>query len=500
MFKVNKIINYIMISFVFGCTSCAKWLDIQPESEIDKSVLFSTEDGFKEALLGVYTRCSAADLYGKELSVGTLEVMAQNYSIATADALRYAQTKAFEYSDANFIRRKDNIWRGLYNGIVNVNLILQEIDNNQRLFSGDNYRLIKGEALALRAYLHFDVLRLFSPAFSVQANAAAIPYVTTYSNRVTAISSVSQVLDAVLEDLANAKSLLESDPIRNMSYRVGYPTIADTLRNTELADPQLFLQNRRHRLNYYAVCAALSRVYLYRGNKSRALEEALSVINSGKFTWTNATDFLAVDNDKKDRILYRELIFGWYVPGMNTVYNAEWFQEGAGGMYLEQEDTRAIYETSTVGGTDMRYTQWFNTSSVGSAYISTVQKYRRNTFSDSFNANLHYLMVPGIRLSELYYIAAECTYDTDPVHAAALLDEVREHRGIGQKVQLEDATGFRNELLKEYRKEMYGEGQLFFAYKRLNTAILGLQGTIIQPSPSRFNWPLPDDEIMYGQR
>ncbi|GHE44532.1 hypothetical protein GCM10017764_29690 [Sphingobacterium griseoflavum] len=463
-------------------------------------MLFSTEDGFKEALLGVYTRCAASDLYGKELSVGTLEVLAQNYSIATADGLRYNQTKSFRYTDPNFIQRKDNVWKGLYNGIVNCNLILQEIDANQKLFSGDNYRLIKGEALALRAYLHFDALRLFAPAFGVAAGAPAIPYVTTYGNRVTALSNVSQVLDAVIDDLNTAKALLEDDPIRQASYRIGYPTVTDTLQNTELGNSQLFLQNRRHRLNYYAICGVLARVYLYKDEKSLALEAALSVINAGKFMWTNATDFLAVDDDKKDRIFYKELLFGWYVPGMNVAYNVEWFQQGAGGMYLEQEDTRAIYETSTVGGTDMRYTQWFNTSSVGSAYISTVQKYRRNTFSDSFNANLHYLMAPGIRLSELYYIAAECTYDTNPAHAAALIDEVREHRGIGQKIQFADAAAFRRELLKEYRKEMYGEGQLFFAYKRLNTAIVGLQGTLIPASQNIFNWPLPDDEIMYGQR
>src|SRR5690606_20134058 len=145
--------------------------------------------------------------------------------------------------------RKDNIWKGLYNGIVNANLILEQIDEKSRLFTGDNYHLIKGEALAIRGYLHCDALRLFAPAVIVNGGAEAIPYVTTYSNKVTKLSKVSSVLDSVIADLEKAKELLIHDPIRQKRYVVGYPTVGDTLANTELKDQELFLQNRRHRLN-----------------------------------------------------------------------------------------------------------------------------------------------------------------------------------------------------------------------------------------------------------
>lgn len=493
---------YIILIFIsnLGFLSCSKWLDIQPESDVDKNILFSTEDGFKEALIGVYTRSAKSDLYGKEMTIGTAEVLVQNYSIASNDPLRYVQTKNFRYNDANFIARKDNVWKGLYNGIANANLILGEIDKKQNLFIGHNYPLIKGEALALRAYLHFDALRLFATAPIVSDQSDAIPYVTTYSNKSTKLSSVSQVLDSVIRDLEQAKELLKIDPIRQKSYVIGYPTSTDTLQNSELQDPSLFLQNRRHRLNYFAVCGLLARVNLYKGDQIKALAYAKEIIAAKKFPWTNRTDFLAVDADKKDRILYKELLFAWYIPAMSNTFNNEWFTEGNSGMYLDQEEAKIIYDVGGAGGSDMRYTQWFGSTSVGSAFISPLLKYRRNVFSESFSANLHYLVAPAIRLSEMYYIAAECTFGNDPAQALAYLDEVRQNRGIGQKLDMMSQADFRQVLIKEYRKEMYAEGQLFFVYKRLNQPIVGQQGAVIPVNQQVFTWPLPDDEIIYGQR
>lgn len=497
--KMKKTIIYILALFTIGFASCSKWLDIQPESEIDRSLLFTTEAGFKEALLGIYIRCSKTDLYGRELTVGTPEVLVQNYQIQPADNYRYLQTKNYRYNDTEFIRRKDSIWVGMYNGIVNTNLILEEIDAKEHLFTGDNYRLIKGEALALRGYLHFDVLRMFAPAHRVAPEAQAIPYVTSYSNRATEMATVSSALDSVISDLEHAKVLLADDPIRSAAYIINYPTVSDTLRHTELHHSDLFLQNRRHRLNYYAVCGALARVYLYQENKEKALENALIIINARKFPWTNSTDFLAVADDKKDRILYKELLFSWYTPTLNNALNSNWFTETQYGMYLDDTDTQTIYETSDISG-DMRYTQWFATSSASGSFYSTILKYRRNPLGDTFVANLHYLVTPGIRLSEIYYIAAECVFETDQTRALNYFDEVRSHRGIGSKLEVSTLAQFQAELLKEYRKEMYAEGQLFYAYKRLNAPIIGLRGEIISANQNIFVWPLPNDEIIYGQR
>lgn len=497
---MNTTTTMILVLLGLLLSSCNKWLDIQPESEIAASILFSTEEGFQEALIGVYNRSTENGLYGKELTVGTPEVLAQNYSFSSYDPFTYLQTSLYNYNNAEFINRKDAIWIGLYNGIVNCNLILSNIDEKKNIFTGINYSLIKGEALALRAYLHFDALRLFAPSHLNSPSGQGVPYVTTYSKEITGMATVTGVLDSVIKDMELAKQFMAADPIRSASYIIGYPTVTDETLNTEETSNTLFLQNRRHRLNYYAVCATLARVYLYKGEKNNALLNAREVIESNKFPWTSSSDFLAVDENKKDRILYKELVFAWFIPTMATEYASGWFRTETSGMFLQEEAGKSIYETGGVGSNDLRYKQWFNAVNSQTFNVLEILKYRRNTQSTTDDANLHYLMAPAIRLSEMYYIAAECTYANNPVAALDYIDQVRYQRGIGEAMTASNEEDFLSKLINEFRKETYAEGQLFYMYKRLHHAIVGQSGAIIPASNDIFVLPLPDDEIVYGGR
>lgn len=475
-------------------TSCKKWLDVKPESQIPAEDLFQTQDGFQEALNGVYTRCAQNDLYGDELLGGTPEALAQNYTYNN-DPLRYKQTALFNYKDPDFIIRKDNIWKGLYNGIVNANLILENIDQKKSIFTSNNYAIIKGEALALRAYLHFDVFRLFGD-YDPNGTSTGIPYVTSYSNKITGVSTAQEALNNMITDLTAAKALLKgADSILNTTYKVGYPS---SPLQTENTGSSLFQQNRRHRLNYYAVCGELARVYLYKKDKVNALSNAEEVISSNKFPWTAKEDFINVDVKLKDRILYKELVFGWYLSQKDSAL-VKRFDLTTNSMSIQPAAAADIYEKTTVGGDDNRYKQWIQESDVTTAYIS---KYKRNTDAraDDDNANIHPLMAPGIRLSEMYYIAAECSYATNPSKALSYFDKVRFNRGIGTPLTVASEDQFVNELLKEARKEWYAEGQLFYMYKRLNKSIIGQQGIIIPASKSKFILPLPNDEIEFGGR
>lgn len=496
MQKRLLILSIIWFPIISIC-SCKKWLDITPKSQVASSDLFRTEEGFEEALNGVYTRCGQSDLYGEELTTGFLEVMAQNYTLSTLiDPLRYLQTQKFHYADGDFIRRKDQAWDGLYNAIVNVNLILSHIDSKKEIFSDNNYALIKGEALALRAYLHFDVFRMFGSSFSSSGKKSGIPYVSTYSNKVTPTSAPEVVMEKIVTDLKEAKKLLfTADPIVNTNYQVGYPA-SDT--STEQAASSLFLQLRRYRMNYYAVCGELARAYLYNGNKTDALKNALKVINSGKFPWTDQADFINIDPASHDLILYKELIFGWYIPWEAQDLKNR-FESGTGGLYVTPPTAQTIYETNGIGGEDLRFKQWFQIGVNGNLAL---QKYARNPDGreDNPSDNLYPLTAPAMRLSEMYYIAAECIYDSNPVQALKYIDEVRKHRGIGTSLEANSKKDFISELIKEARKEFYGEGQIFYMYKRLNHSIMGQGGATIPASEKVFVLPMPNDEIEFGGR
>ncbi|SFN92397.1 SusD family protein [Chitinophaga sp. YR627] len=482
----------LIIVMATGLMSCSKWLDVTPKSEVSQGALFSTQSGFEEALNGVYSRCTQEDSYGKEITCGFLDVLAQNYVITSQDPQAYKQTSIYNYEEENFMRRRDAAWIALYNGIANSNLILHHIKGQEKLFAGQEYSLIKGEALALRAYLHFDLLRMFGPSYVSDPNALAIPYVMDFSKKVTPMSSVRQVLDSAILDLTEAKALLKvSDPILNAGYKVGYPAKDSSTEETGA----LFLQNRRHRLNYYAVCGELARVYLYKGDKANALANALEVINSNKFPWTRQNDFLNPNDEKKDRILYRELLFAWYVPNMSGALNSR-FRNGESALFVTSSEGQNMYETGGVGGDDFRYKQWFSEQSGGLGTRLQLEKYYRDG-----DANIHYQMAPAIRLSEMYYIAAECTFDTDPAKAWDYFNEVRLHRGIGTRITEERSKDvFMTELVKESRKEFYGEGQIFYMYKRLNRAVTGLAGIQYPATNKMFVFPLPDDEIQFGNR
>lgn len=489
---MKKYYTLIIVMMAAGLTSCSKWLDVTPKSEVSQGALFSTQSGFEEALNGVYSRCTQEDSYGREVTFGTLDVLAQNYNVSIKDPMFYSQTIKYNYNDEWFMFRRDNTWKALYAAIANSNLIIHHIQGQEKLFTGREYELIKGEALALRGYLHFDLLRMFAPSYAYDPNAQGIPYVTEFTKKITPMSTVKNVLDTIILDLNAAKALLKvSDPILNAGYKVGYPAKDSSTEESGA----LFLQNRRHRLNYYAVCGELARVYLYKGDEANALTNALEVINSNKFPWTRQNDFLNPDDEKKDRILYRELLFGWYVP--NRADNIrDQFRKGENSLYINSNEGRNIFETGGVGGDDFRYKQWFSEKSSGIGTILQVEKYYRDG-----DANIHYQMAPALRLSEMYYIAAECTFDSDPVKAWDYFNEVRFHRGIGTRITNETSKEvFLNELIKECRKEFFAEGQIFYMYKRLNKPIVG-QGGASYPATNRmFVIPLPDDEIQFGNR
>nr|WP_262920045.1 RagB/SusD family nutrient uptake outer membrane protein [Niabella hibiscisoli] len=106
-------------------------------------------------------------------------------------------------------------------------------------------------------------------------------------------------------------------------------------------------------------------------------------------------------------------------------------------------------------------------------------------------------MVPIVRLPEMYYIAAEAA----PTVAAGVgyLNVVRLARlipALGTDVVNTPAL-LDAELQKEYRKELYGEGQLWFWYKRKNVTTIpdGVGNPMTQ---AKYTFPLPLGEIEFG--
>jgi hypothetical protein len=491
-------IKYLYIILcVLTLASCKKFLDVQPESDATKEQLFSTEDGFKEALNGVYTYCATLDLYGGNLSFSNLDIIAQNYDFTDLNSQNLA---AFKYDDPQWVGKADQIWTNVYKAIGNCNAILEMIDAKKSVFQAKNYELIKGEALTLRAYLHFDLLRMYAPSYKNNPSAKAIPYVKVVSINATPFVTVKEALDGVIADLNEAKSLLRvSDPILASDYRVGFPDktypdgTADTLKSTENRNPSLFLQNRRHRMNYFSTCGELARAYLYKQDHVNSLSNAKEVIDSRKFPWAEQTDVFNTNKEQRDKLFYTELISSWFLGDDGKKHVNNRFSDNNAAFRPTITQKNLIYELGAGGDEDWRYRQWF-LDDVGTK-LASLQKY---TWNSTPQRNMHPVVAPAIRLSEMYYIAAESSFDTDPVKATAYVDSVRLHRGIRTLVPKTILkSDFIKKIAEEARKEFYGESQIFYMHKRLNLDIINTNGLIYPASDKIFMFPMPLNETGY---
>lgn len=101
-----------------------------------------------------------------------------------------------------------------------------------------------------------------------------------------------------------------------------------------------------------------------------------------------------------------------------------------------------------------------------------------------------------LRLSEMYYVAAECT--TDLEESARWLNLVRKARGLEERA-FTSFSEVESYLTAEYRREFYSEGQLFYRYKWLNaTAIDYSTVSIADKLEEVYIFPLPDQEREFG--
>src|SRR5690606_16999558 len=103
----KKYILIILLASAVFLSSCKKWLEIQPKSEMAAEVLFETPEGFSIALNGIYTTLSEPALHGQELKYAFVDVLARQYDTRNSF---YDDLKEYNYG-VNHIRSIiDNIW------------------------------------------------------------------------------------------------------------------------------------------------------------------------------------------------------------------------------------------------------------------------------------------------------------------------------------------------------------------------------------------------------
>lgn len=500
---------YITLAIVIsgiGFSGCSDWLNVEPKDSISSDKLYEAEQGFVDALTGVYLKMTNSSTYGKNLTFGYVDVLGGIYTSFPGymqDQDRWHQN-AFQYKRSEYRAITDATYSSMFNIIANVNKLLSKVDYDKGVLRTKGYKqLIKGEALAIRAFLHFDLIRLYGPVYLESPNGESIPYRFEFNNIPTEVLPASKVLEYVIKDLKEAEEILKE--VDTKEFFTPYDVQE---QSTVLVDH--FVVNREYRMNIYAVKALLARVYAFKGDadsKKMAAEKAKEVIDSGIFTlYEKQTE------SSYNSIRYKEQIFGLSVDRLREHLD----NNGYSMVIKDRPDLRfatnknrfdEIYKRDVEGKTDWR-TQSFSfaiPNNSGEDYNLYCMKYNQG-MPETVGLNT----MPLIRLPEMYYILAECL--TNTAEAAEYLNTVRYARGISHVTdpipgddtfdQLapegDGKTVRQYEVMREMRKEYYGEGQIFLFLKSRNfkNYIGGLKEGMTNEA---YQWPLPDNVKIFGK-
>ncbi len=477
MTKKIYILTLVGLLTMIGCTN---WLDVKPKVNVEDHEVFKNEQGFKEALTGLYIKMTEPTLYGKELTYGFIDILAQRYvpgeKVPDYGHPSYYQ---FEVNSENTLTYTNYFWENTYNILTNLNNLLWNIEHRGDLITTKGYRdLIKGEALGLRGFLYLDLLRMFGPIYKDNPDSPCLPYRVEANRKDKKLLPAKEVGELIIRDLKEAEELLKDDQL-NIIYESGV--------QGEIEDH--FLRRRSKRMNLMAVKATMARAYLWIGEPDKAKEKALEVINAKHSDGTPV--FSLVTDNSGDRLLSSELVFALSMD-QNTFPNriasdfllTQWTWYAAG----PRERLYEIFDVETDGANDIRLSDRGGFTVTATNTIS--KKFEQRNSRESLNNT-----IPLIRLAEMYYIVAEA--EQNMAVSTKYINAIRKARGLTSLAPFASQMEKQKNIEKEYRKEMYAEGQLWYFYKRLGYETFQF-APVKKMTEKQYRFSLPDNEIIYG--
>jgi hypothetical protein len=459
-------------------TSCNDYLNVNPKTQIELESFFQDEDGFKDAIAGVYVQMKEETVYGGRLTQTTIEHLASSWdptSLSAEGRLGY-----FDYKNEQVATMLDEIFLKQYAMIASVNAVLGQIDNRKNVFKTTGlYELVKGEALALRAYLHFDLMRLFGPAPHNPTDGSELAYVTTFTTSVHQKMSYEQYKKLLVSDIDEASALLHQvDPVQEFSIeelRLGTAPVKDS-----------YFAHRYLRMNYYATKGLKARIHLWYGDRETAYTAAKEVLEaknkdgSVKFKLGGGADFA-----KENFTLVGEHLFGLYDHDLEKRYDANYAS-----LVLKKEEEWNKLKEVLYGNTgkDIRETSlWQNVVLAEGRKGNIIKKYSTKPSAQT-SGGRDYKQIPLIRISEMYLIAAEVAPFGE---GSTYFSTFRKARNLDLSAPT-NPEALELEIVKEYRKEFYAEGQVFYTYKRRNVQ---RPNFLFLPSTATINYVLPLPKI-----
>lgn len=473
--KKGIYIYTLLFLAVLSLGSCKKWLDVKPEDKFIEEQLYSTPQGFDDALNGFYINNGSNKLYGATLTSTTMDVLAQLYLVNSLNSEYLMST--YSYLESSPKAKIDNIWTSMYLNIANANKYLESLDKYGAVLDAKKLNQYKGETYGLRAFYYFDLMRMFTkPYTTADSLMKVLPYYDKTGYDASDYKPTNYIMQKVLADLKTAEDLLlANDPAVNQT-QVSKVTLS------------YGRDSRNYRMNYYAIKALQARVNLWKGNKAAALAAAKVLIdNQSKFPWIVAADLNSPSTSNK--IFGTEMIFGVENPKLNDLFDEVFNPTLSDGDILAPNTTGAFINTTVFEGVATDYRNQFVWKVAGRPYPTSFKYQDGGNTSYNFNRT-----VPLIKMGEMYLIAAEC--EPDNTTALTYLNLLRTKRNLAALPATTTPSALVTAIMKEYRKEFLGEGQLFYYYKRTQTAsiINGGSNTAQSLTTANYTFPIPLSE------
>ncbi|HRG29425.1 MAG TPA: RagB/SusD family nutrient uptake outer membrane protein [Chitinophagales bacterium] len=428
--------KYLTLSLIIvSVASCEDILNLEPAQSLSNETALDNDEGVKQALIGAYDNMSQTSLLGGELMRNAELYGADNEIlwVGTYTAPREIFNRDILNTNADVL----DLWTDAYEVINTCNNVINAIDV---VLAADQNR-VRGEALALRAWAHFELTRMFGQQYEagIDNTQLAVPLILiptlAFGDNVDVTrNTVEECYNQVIADLTEAESLL---PEKNDVF-----------------------------INKYTAAALLARVYLQKADYAAARDAADRVIASGDYE-LNATyaECFAQDDPTDEDIFSAE---NSELDNSNVMVTYFAINDFGGRADIEIEDSHlALYDDL-----DARKAMFFVDGDA--------------TFTSKYNNEFGNLSI--IRLAEMYLIRAECNSRLGTAVGAEPVDDYNMvHTRAG--LPAEGAVAL-DDILLERRLELALEGFKVHDIKRLKGTI-----SVMNYNDPKMIYPIPVSEI-----
>ncbi|TDX00968.1 RagB/SusD family nutrient uptake outer membrane protein [Dinghuibacter silviterrae] len=450
--------TFLSAAILLFC-SCNKLMNnIQPKDQLSGSVVYSSVSEANLGVLGVYSAWDPeyVNQIGSEVA-DECRIGLANTGAGLAVGISGPGQVLFPWAFSSQSSEILAPWTNGYEVINDANLVLSALPAVPVTNTSDSLEKLElqGELLAIRAFAHFDLYRVYAYSGIYDSTALAIPYVTTtniYS--LPARPATGAFFTQLKADMSAAESLIGSS-------------------------------NGLYRMNLVALYALEARVALYTEDWTTAISRSATVINAvplatqAQFpaTWTDAGA--------------SEEIFSLLRTTQSVVRPGDLWYNIPYGVYLfnPAKALMSLYDTVN----DVRYHSYFATDSslIASGELpDIIVKYEGAAGARNVN-NLKVL-----RTGEQYLIRAEAYAQSDNLSAgAADLNILRAQRITGyQPVTFSNKANLLAAIFQERYKELCYEGHRLYDLKREGANV---QRATIDLPPGVTNGTLTSSSMYY---